>query len=197
MPNKPEALAKQQHFISISPVTFNIGVSDSFVHRLLTQRLSLIRTRRRDTHPWHSFVGPRPFRTAIIVLRRGERPALLDGWPVTGTPPDGWPAGTMRGKDVLDVAKYPKVLYHGKGVKGAAGLQFEGTCFPLPSTAQHSGASALTPTPTKPLISTSLRVYLYSPPIPLHVFLHQRIYHEKLGTIVLFVQLCFYKKTRK
>ena len=36
----------------------------------------------------------------------------------------------MRGKDVLDVAKYPKVTYHGKGVKGAAGMQFEGPAAP-------------------------------------------------------------------
>jgi len=54
----------------------------------------------------------------------------INGAPVTFHAMDSWSTGqihgTMRGKDVLDVAKYPKVLYHGKGVKGAAGLQFEG-----------------------------------------------------------------------
>ncbi len=33
----------------------------------------------------------------------------------------------MRGKDVLEVAKFPKVIYKGKGSTKGAGLEFEGT----------------------------------------------------------------------
>eukprot|EP00667_Euglena_gracilis_P025369 EG_transcript_29757 len=55
------------------------------------------------------------------------------GAPVRVSPMDAWSIGqihgTMRGKDVLDVAKFPTVVYRGTGLRhgGGAGLQFEGT----------------------------------------------------------------------
>lgn len=123
-----------------------------------------------------------------------------DGWPVTGTPPDGWPAGTMRGKDVLDVAKYPKVLYHGKGVKGAAGLQFEGTCFPpgVFVSLRHSRASNSTPTPTKPFIPTSLHgMGGYFPPSHRTFSCIKEYVMGKLGTAVFLCNYVFTKKNKK
>eukprot|EP00668_Euglena_longa_P045784 GGOE01061464.1.p1 GENE.GGOE01061464.1~~GGOE01061464.1.p1 ORF type:complete len:233 (+),score=32.23 GGOE01061464.1:56-754(+) len=54
----------------------------------------------------------------------------INGVPVTLHPMDSWSIGqihgTMRGKDVLEIAKYPKVVYQGKGQKKGNGLQFEG-----------------------------------------------------------------------
>ena len=54
---------------------------------------------------------------------RGQKVEIheVDNWSI------GQIHGTMRSKEVLEVAKYPKVTYKGKGKKSAEGFHFEGT----------------------------------------------------------------------
>uniref|UniRef100_A0A6U8P2S0 Lipid/polyisoprenoid-binding YceI-like domain-containing protein n=1 Tax=Eutreptiella gymnastica TaxID=73025 RepID=A0A6U8P2S0_9EUGL len=55
----------------------------------------------------------------------------LDGKKVELKPMENWAIkqihGTMRGKDILQVDKFPTVVYKGKAVKKAGALNFEGT----------------------------------------------------------------------
>jgi len=73
----------------------------------------------------------------------------IDGAPVSLGTMDRWSIGqihgSMRGKDVLDVAKFPSVIYEGVARRDAPGLTFEGHLTLKGATQPLALRSTLTP----------------------------------------------------